>query len=130
MRFTILAGLWASACLATYSLSSGPGAPTHGVASLVWDLAEARGGLPDGCAELLGNVATAQIRRNGAFEQPSRSLHARRAGERLQAYLDADCPLGPALAVRAAAHDEAASWRASVGLPPLALDPFPVRAHP
>ena len=116
--------------MAKVELSSGPGAPTHGVAGLVWDLAEARGGLPDGCAELLGDLAAAQIRRIGAFEQPSHSLHARRAGERLRAYLDAECPLGPALAVRAAAHDEAASWRASVGLPPLALDPFPVRAHP
>lgn len=130
MRFTFLAGLWAAACLGSYSLSQAPGAPTDGLAGLVEDLAEVRGGLPDRCPELLRDLAFAQVRRNGAFEQPSRPLHARRASERLSAYLDAACPLGPALAVRAAALDQAASWRAAVGLPPLALDPFPVSAHP
>ena len=66
----------------------------------------------------------------GSFEQPSRPLHARKAAERLQTYLDARCPLGPALAVRAAAYDEAAAWRAAAGLPTLALDPFPAPGHP
>ncbi|MFC6047125.1 hypothetical protein ACFPYM_04675, partial [Methylobacterium hispanicum] len=100
MRFSTLACLWVGACLASYPLGQGAGAPTGRVGDLVRELADARGGLSDGCASMLQDLASAQIRRYGSYEQPSRPLHARKAAERLQAYLDAHCPLGPALAMR------------------------------
>lgn len=132
MRFTILAAAaaWVGSCCASYVMSPASGAPTGSVAGIVEAIADGRGGLPSLCVPLLSSLAGAQIRRDGAYEQPSRPYHVRRVREDLDAYLSADCPLGPALAVRAAAHDEAAAWRTSVGLPPIGLDPFPIRAQP
>lgn len=132
MRFTILAAaaVWAGTCGASYLMSPASGAPTAGVASLVDGILAARLDDGGGCRPLLLDLAAAQVRRDGAYEQLSRPLHVRRVREGLEAYLRAECPLGPALAVRAAAHDEAAAWRAAVGLPAIGLDPFPLRAQP
>ncbi|MDE4914345.1 hypothetical protein PQI07_27115 [Methylobacterium sp. 092160098-2] len=132
MRFTILAAavVWAGTCGASYLMSPASGAPTAGVAALVDGILTGRRDDGAGCRPLLVDLAAAQIRRDGAYEQLSRPLHMRRVREGLEAYLRADCPLGPALAVRAAAHDEAAAWRAGVGLPAIGLDPFPRRAQP
>ncbi len=132
MRFTILpaVAVWVGMCGASYLMSPASGAPTSGVAAIVGSIAEGRGGLAPKCVPLLSALAASQIRRDGAYEQPSRPLHVRRVREDLDAYLASDCPLGPALAVRAAAHEEAAEWRSAVGLPPIGLDPFPIRAQP
>lgn len=132
MRFTILAvaAAWVGSCCASYLMSPASGAPTGSVADIVSTIADGRGGMPSLCVPLLSSLAASQIRRDGAYEQPSRPFHVRRVREDLRAYLDADCPLGPALAMRAAAHEEAAGWRRSVGLPPIGLDPFPIRAQP
>ncbi|WP_408903119.1 hypothetical protein [Methylobacterium radiotolerans] len=111
-------------------MSPASGAPTAGVAGLVDGILAGRLDGGGGCRPLLMDLAAAQVRRDGAYEQLSRPLHVRRVREGLEAYLGAGCPLGPALAVRAAAHDEAAAWRAAVGLPAIGLDPFPLRAHP
>lgn len=132
MRFTILAVsvVWVGSCCASYLMSPASGAPTEAAAGIVEAISDVRGGLPSVCRPLLSSLAASQIRRDGAYEQPSRPLHVRRVQRDLDAYLEADCPLGPALAVRFAAHEEAAAWRASAGLPPIGLDPFPIRAHP
>ena len=132
MRFTIFAAAaaWAGTCGASYLMSPASGAPTGGVAAIVDGILDGRVGLAAACRPLLADLAAAQIRRDGAYEQLSRPLHVRRVEEGLRAYLRADCPLGPALAVRAAAHDEAGAWRARVGLPAIALDPFSIRAQP
>lgn len=132
MRFTIAvaAASWIGSCWASYLMSPASGAPTEAVDAIVGTIADGRGGLEAACVPLLTSLAASQIRRDGAFEQLSRPFHVRRVREDLDAYLAADCPLGPALAVRTAAHEEAAAWRTSVGLPSIGLDPFPIRAQP